>query len=339
MMVIANTQRNLRMGKVGLHIRKAACRLPGMDLRWDDLRVFLELYRGRTLAKAAKRLGLDVSTLSRRLAGLEQALDVSLFDRTRAGLVPTRAAEQLVPSAQAMEQAALEVESASDRFEREVEGVVRLAAAPGMVEAFLSPVLSSLLERYPKLRFEIDASTRVADLVRREADLAIRSIRPKSGDLVMTKITSARWVAMASPAVANRLGVVDEWTRVPWVTWGGELAQLAPARWLAKHVAAEPVLRTNSLGLQVAAVEAGLGVALLPEPYQLAAAVAPLRLSRKLEVSARGWPTEELWLVAARSVRDVPRVAAAWDALAAWFHQWPPQVGTTPHALRELLTR
>lgn len=292
------------------------------QLRWDDVRIFLELYRARTLAGAGRRLGLDLSTASRRLAGLEARLEVPLFDRTRTGLLPTRAAAQLLEAAEEMERAALKLGRAAGGLEREVEGLVRLAAPPGVAEPFLAPALAALAAQHPGLRFEVLSGTRVMDLARQEADLALRTVRPRTGDLVMTRVTAVRWVAMASPELAQRLGVVRDWSAVPWIGWSADLARVPPARWLAAHVKGEPVLRSNSLPLQLAAVGRGVGVALVPEPYGEAYELEPVRHARRLAASVRAWPGDEVWLVAPRSLRHVPRVAAVWDVLAKGPQHW-----------------
>lgn len=283
--------------------------------RWDDVRLFLELFRARTLKGAAQRLQLDTSTASRRLAALEVALDVRLFERSREGLTPTAAAEQLLHAAEDMEQAAQVLSATADQQERAVEGLVKLSVPPGFAEAFLAPMLLALSARHPRLRFEVEASIRVVDLGRREADLALRTVRPQAGDLVLQKLADSPWVAMASPAHAARLGAVRDWEALPWVGWGESLGHLPPARWLAQHVKTAPVLRTNAVGLQMAAVALGK-VALLPVQYSRSPALAPVRYGRRLAPSAAQWPRDELWLVTHRALRQVPRVRAVWEALA-----------------------
>lgn len=292
------------------------------SLRWDDVQVFLELYRARTLGGAGRSLGLDLSTMSRRLAGLEARLEVPLFDRTRTGLLPTKAATQLLDAAEEMERAALKMSRAAGGLERAVEGLVRVTAPPGVAEAFLAPAFAVLAERHPGLRFEVVGDTRVADLSRQEADLALRTIKPTTGDLVMTRVAEVKWLAAASPAFAQRVGVVRDWADLPWIGWSAELGHIPPARWLTTHVTREPVLRCNSMPLQVAAVGRGLGVALVPEPYTQVYDLTPVRFSRRLHASAQAWPGDDLWLVAQRAARKVPRIAAVWEVLAKGPQHW-----------------
>jgi DNA-binding transcriptional LysR family regulator len=285
------------------------------------VRLFLSLCRTRRLAATAHALGFDTSTASRRLARLEAQLGLPLFDRTREGLAPTAAALRLLAPAEDMERASQHFGGELPGLEREVEGVVRLSVPPGVAESFITPMLPELSRRHPGLRFELDASTRQADLTRREADLAVRTIRPSGGPLVRALLTKAPWVPMASPEVAAGLGVLSRWDEAPWVGWGFELRQLHAARWLEARVKEPPVLRTNSFGAQVSAVQRGLGVALVPAPYEAVHGLAPLRLSRRLAADARSLPVDELWLVAHEHLRRVPRVAAVWDFIAARLHQ------------------
>src|SRR5580765_6348650 len=107
-----------------------------LEGRWDDVRLFLALHRERTLAGAAMTVGLDASTLSRRLVALEDALGTRLFDRTREGLVPTQGAELLLPAAEEMAAAHARFSRDASGFERVAEGTVRLSVPPGLAESF-----------------------------------------------------------------------------------------------------------------------------------------------------------------------------------------------------------
>jgi DNA-binding transcriptional LysR family regulator len=122
--------------------------------------------------------------VSRRVDRLEEELGAPLFERTREGTTPTVLAEQMLPHAEEMELAAVRFASAGAKVETEVEGTVRLTLPPGMADVFVAPALIRLHERHPKLVVELDASVGYADLTRREADLALRTSRPSSGELV-----------------------------------------------------------------------------------------------------------------------------------------------------------
>jgi DNA-binding transcriptional LysR family regulator len=292
----------------------AAPRLAALD--WDQVRVFLAVARAGQLAGAAARLGLDVSTVSRRIDRLEAELGVHLFDRTREGTVATAAAEAMLPAAEDMERGLAQFAAAVDAIETTAEGVVRLTAPPGLADAFIAPLLARFHQRFPRVVVELDASVGYADLTRREADLALRAMRPRSGDLIAVKVVSTRALPLTSPEYAAELGRLKRWSDARWITYGHELAQIPTARWITEHAGAAPVLRTSFFPGQVAAAAAGLGVMLTSEPFRFVRRLVPVVISRALQPGWDALPVEDLWLVGHRALRTVPRIAALWDFLA-----------------------
>jgi DNA-binding transcriptional LysR family regulator len=286
------------------------------ELPWDDVRLFLALCRARTVRVAAARLGVDASTVSRRLVALEEALASSLFDRGRDGIAPTKAAEDLLPVAEEMEAVMHRFARAADSLERDVAGVVRITCPQDVAEVLIAPLLPELLARHPALRIELAPGEAVLDLTRREADLALRTVRPTRGDLVVTRLATVRWVAVATAAVVRSLGTVRAWTDAPWIAWGERLSGIPPARWLATHAGAvEPVVRSDSLALQLALAVQGVGALLAPEPSAQHYGLVPLRLGKPLRAAAADWPSDDLHLVTHRALRQVPRVRVVWDLL------------------------
>jgi DNA-binding transcriptional LysR family regulator len=289
---------------------------PDEPLRWDDVRLFLALCRARTVGEAGRALSVDASTVSRRLSALESALNASLFDRNHEGISATKAAEDLLPVAEEMEAVMLRFAHAADGLEREVSGLVRIACPPDVANVVIAPLLRELFKRHPALRVEIAPGEAVIDLTRREADLALRTVRPAQGDLVITRLASVRWVLVASAELARELGTLRSWGDAPWVGWGARLSMVGPAKWLESHAkGVDPVVRSDSLMLQIAAVSASAGVTLVPEPSAAHYGLVPVRLAPSLRADAANWPTDELFLVTLRALRDVPRVRALWDLL------------------------
>jgi DNA-binding transcriptional LysR family regulator len=286
------------------------------ELKWDDVRLFLALCRSRTVSEAGRALGVDSSTVSRRLGALEQVLAASLFDRGHEGISATKAAEDLLPVAEEMEAVMLRFASAAEGLEREVSGLVRIACPPDVADVVVAPLLRELFARHPALRIEIAPGEAVIDLARREADLALRTVRPTQGDLVVTRLTSVRWVVVASSELAKTLGELRAWHDAPWVGWGERLSQIGPARWLATHAkTVVPIVVSDSMKVQLAVVGAGVGVTLVPEPSAEYYGLVPVKLAPALHADAAEWPTNELFLVTHRALRDVPRVRAVWDLL------------------------
>ncbi len=279
---------------------------------WEQIRVFLAVMREKTLSRAAARLAVDVSTISRRLDRLETDLGAPLFDRTREGTTPTLLAEQMLPHAEEMELAAVRFSAAGAQTETEVEGVVRLTVPPGIADAFIAPALVALHARHPKLLVEIDASVGYADLTRREADLAIRAQRPSSGDLVSMKLATAQSRPIGSPSYVKELGRLDRLEDARWIVWGNDLAQLPDSQWLKKHHPnAVPVLRTSHFASQLAAARAGLGLVVTAQPPGPSGLVA-VRIGKSLAGAWEELPVGQMWLVGHRALRHVPRVAAVW---------------------------
>lgn len=281
-------------------------------LAWDDVRVFLALCRAKTVGRAAAQLGVDASTVSRRLVAMEEALATTLFERGRDGIEPTKSAEDLLPVAEEIEGGMLRFANAADRLERDVEGVVRVTCPPDVAEVAIVPHLPALLARHPALRIELEPGEAVLDLARREADLALRTVRPQRGDLVVTRLREVRWIAVAAPGVVR--GKLRRWTDAAWVGWGERMDHVPPAKWLHK-LGVEPVVRSNSLRVQLAAVARGLGIALVPEPSAAHYGLEPVALAPALRSASAAWPVDELFLVTHRALRQVPRVRAVWELL------------------------
>src|SRR5262249_38612710 len=157
-----------------------------------------------------------------------------LFERSRDGLVPTRAAELVVAAAEAMEAAHARIAREVADRDTVAEGVVRISADPGVAEVFVVPLLPRLRERQPLIDIELDASPRALDLTRHEADLAVRAAPVRGAQLVVTKLATARWAVAAGPELAARLGRVRVWNDLAWITWDRESATFEPAAWIAR---------------------------------------------------------------------------------------------------------
>jgi DNA-binding transcriptional LysR family regulator len=317
---MAATQRGSTQRSIAKTQDNSLAQLPGDDARWDDVRLVLALLRDKSLARAGTRLGLDTSTMSRRLSSFEASLGARLFERTRQGLVATRLAQQLLPAAEAMEAAHARLFRDASAIETRVEGVVRISVPPGMADTFIAPTLARLRARHPGVRVELDASIRVLDISRYETDLALRSIPPQGADLIITKLLRSHWVIATSAPFAKQLGAVKDWSALPWIAWDADLAHFGPSVWLKRHASkAEVVLRTSHFVAQLVAASQGVGVVLVPKPYMHLYPLVPVRHARALDASLERLPVDDLWLVTHRVLREIPRVAAVWDFLAAEF--------------------
>ncbi|MEZ4301607.1 MAG: LysR substrate-binding domain-containing protein [Polyangiaceae bacterium] len=184
-------------------------------------------------------------------------------------------------------------------------------ASPPEKEYIALPELS---RRYPGLRIELDISSELADLNRREADVALRLVRPSGGDLVVTRLMTLAPTVLASPEVAKRVGAPRDLTELQWIGWPAGDENNAFSGWLSRHApGVEPVLRTPSIEAQIVAAEAGLGVALLPDLYKDLRRLAEVPLTGPLAEAAAHLPKIPVWLVGHRALREVPRIKVVWE--------------------------
>src|SRR5262249_48029479 len=189
-----------------------------------------------------------------------------------------------------------------------------ITCPPDAAEVVVAPLLPELLRRHPALRIDVEPGETLLDLTRREADLALRTVRPVRGDLIVTRLLTVTWILAAAPELARALGTLRAWTDAPWVGWGDRFAHIGPARWRAHFVrGAEPVVRSDSLRMQVAVVATGAGVALVPAPSVAHYGLVPVKIGAALRPAAADWPSDELYLVTHRALRDVPRVRVGWE--------------------------
>ena len=237
-------------------------------LNWDDLRIFLEVARQGHLSPAAKRLNVDHTTVSRRIAQLELALGIKLFERTRSGLVLRDAGRELLRHAEAIESHAL---SASEFFGfagSEYGGTVRIATMEGIASLYLAPRLDRLQASHPSIKLELVTSAQPLNLSRREADLFLSFFRPSGRGLYTQKIGEFELCLYASAAYLKRHGApakVEDLENHAFVDYIDDLVAIDAVRWLS-DVIKNPriVFHSNSMIAQHHAAVAGLGLVLLP---------------------------------------------------------------------------
>ncbi len=280
------------------------------ELRWDDLQLFLVAHRTGSLTRAAARLGLNQSTTSRRLRAFEASLGQRLFDRTPEGLLLTEVGERLLPAAERAEAAALEAARVCMGTDAEIEGEVRIAISEGLSFYLVAPAIPRLQERHPGIRVTLLVSEAIADLTRREADLALRFVRPTRGDLVAQRIYAGGYGIFCAPSLAARLGKgPHRLATVPFVGWDATQSHFPEGGW-EQRAGVRCAVRATSLPTRIALAVAGCGAielardwgATLPGLVELDTEPCPLRA--------------EVYLVTHRGIRDVPRIRAVWDFLA-----------------------
>jgi len=224
-------------------------------LNWDDIRLFLALARNGTLSEAARQLGIGVATMSRRIERMEQVLGLPLFLRHQTGYALTDQGSALLPRAEAVELAMLEMQHQAGE-QTQILGLVRLASIESLVAPFIVPALKPLLSANPGLDVEIVYATATVNLHRHDADLALRMVQPERGNLRVRRLATMGFGLYGPP---------DGSRPARHVTWPDAAAVMIPLAWSAAFGALEgPRLAVNTLLGQVAAVQDGVGVAVLP---------------------------------------------------------------------------
>ena len=283
-------------------------------LDWELCRSFLAVLRAGSLAGAARTLGVAHPTIRRHIEELEAGLGSALFARSPSGLAPTELAESLRNSAQTMEDAFEQLVRTASGAGDAVEGTVRITASEVMSVEVLPPILATLKRTHPGLLFELVVTDDVVDVLRHEADIAIRLVRPKQGDLIAKCVgrvpfglfATGRWLETH----AANMGMGD-------LLRGQHLIGYDRSRFLLDALAATGVqaerrdfgFRSDSTLAQLAALRAGLGVGV----WQLPLAARDPALERVLP-NVRG--ELEVWVLSHRDLLGSRRVRACMDALS-----------------------
>lgn len=160
----------------------------GVGMNWDDVRIFLAIQRASTLRGAAQQLVIDQTTVSRRLTGLERALGSRLFLRTTGGLVLTDTGQEVLRMAEDMERMAVSFERRGEGADARVAGEVRVTTTDALAVDFVLPAIEHLRASHPEVRVILSTTTRLLDLARREADIAVRTLRPEQPDLIVRQL-------------------------------------------------------------------------------------------------------------------------------------------------------
>jgi DNA-binding transcriptional LysR family regulator len=282
-------------------------------MNWDDLRVFLALSRAGTLMATARSTGLDATTVARRIARLEKAIGLTLFEHTSAGQVLTESGQEILAFAETME-------AGADRVRAQAEpgpamaGTIRVSASEGFGTWFIGARLHRFTAAYPKIAVELIASTGFLNPSRREADLALMLARPRSGPLVASKLTDYRLGIYAAAREASdlRLQSIDELVEQRLIGYIPELIYAPELHYLAeidRRLSAS--LRSSSITAQARMIAGGAGIGILP--CFLADAFGGLVRLMSREVAI----TRSFWLVVHRDTRRLARV----DAFTTWLRE------------------
>jgi len=277
-------------------------------MNWDDLRFVLALSRAGSLARAAKALRVDHTTVGRRIEAAEAALGVRLFTRTTTGYVATAEADRLLGQIGRVEDAVLSLERGAHAQQGSLEGTVRVTSPETFGVAYLAPRLAAFGREHPGLTIELVTGGAILDLARREADIAVRFFRSRHEHLVVRRVA-----AIAHGLYASKKYLARRPLRKPGGLSGHPLLVPTPGGvetpWVERLLGdVRPVFVAELTLALLAAARTGAGIAALPR--YLGDAEPTLR-----HLPMPDEPTEPVWLTVHRDVKDAPRVRMTLDHL------------------------
>ncbi len=299
-------------------------------MNWDDVRIFLNVARSGQILGAARALGLNHATVSRRLSALEQSMQAKLFLRRTSGCDLTAEGETFLSAAERMEAEMLEAQARIGHVDAALAGTVRIGAPDGFGISFLAPRLGALTARHPALKIQLVPVPRSFSLSRREADIAITVERPEQGRVVARKLVdyslglyacrsyldqAGEPADLAALSTHRLIGYVEDLVFSPSLNFSDDLQVRFDARF-----------EISSAVGQLEAVRSGAGIGIL---HDFAA--------RGDATLKRLFPDKTIdrayWLVFHESVRDMTRIRIVADFISDLvtreksIFRWPSVVG------------
>jgi DNA-binding transcriptional LysR family regulator len=283
---------------------------------WSDLRHFLAVARGGSTLAAAKLLGVNQTTVARRIAALEESLGEKLFERTAGGYRLTAVGSAMVPNAERVEGEIEAFGRMVAQRSRRLSGVIRFTTNDVLADALLNPWLGDFNRRFPVVQLETIVTNDKLDMSRGDADIALRAGRtPVVGDgLVVRRLCSGKWGMYCSKAYAAEYGkpeTAEDLAKHSLIGGAGELANFEP-EFLKRAKAAGAVVRSASSSILniASAIRSGLGVGAIP---CMLGGLDPLMVQCFLFDEA----DYDLLLITREEMRLLPHVKAFNDFIAA----------------------
>ena len=280
---------------------------------WDDARHFLAVHRKGSLSAAARQLGINQSTVGRRLLTLEERLGAKLFYRTRDGYRIAPAGELLLPHAERMEDEATAIAREISGQEARLTGNVCVTAGDLFGARIIAPLLVELHERYPDIDLELDTDNRVRSLGKREADIAVRIGGVAERGVAARKVCEFGSAPYASKGYLAARGRPrgDDWKGHDFIGFSEAVRHVPESRWLEERAAGSRIVfRTKSTLAHLLVTVAGMGIGVLPcyagdEEPELVRLLPP---AQTVQAS--------VWLVVHEDMRHAARIRACVDFLA-----------------------
>jgi DNA-binding transcriptional LysR family regulator len=282
---------------------------------WADIAVFLAVLDAGTLTDAAERLGATQPTVGRRLASYEKRIGAKLFARTGRRMAPTELAYRIEESARKMDREMDAIRRAVAGASHILDGEITISANEGTGSEWLVPVLADLKAMYPSIYIQLKIEARSADLVQREADIALRLGRPTQLDLVARKLATVGFGVYASRSWLDRqapINCLGDLTDKDWVAGDfSKNASILLTRFFAENgLEQRGTMSTNSPTAQLRAVQRGLGLGVISHRW---AADYPTMVRVLPDVEPA---SIDLWLVYHEDLRTSRRVRVVADFIA-----------------------
>ena len=292
----------------------------GQSFDWRLIRSFLATLEAGSLLGAARRLNTSQPTLGRHVAELESQLGLLLFERTGRGLIATPAALQLADSARAMDAAALQLARQVSGAQKQVQGSVRITASQPVACFMLPPVMAQMRRALPDIQVELESSNAVSNLLRREADIALRMVRPDQESLITRKIGTVTVGAFAHKRYLKARGTPQsarDILRHDLIGFDQDRTIIDGFRAFGEAITREHfALRSDDHLVLWQAVRAGLGIGFVAE-YMALTDSAVVRVVPDLKI-----PSLPVWLTTHREIHGNPRIRRVFDFLAS---HWPTE--------------
>ncbi|MCX7283827.1 MAG: LysR family transcriptional regulator [Novosphingobium sp.] len=275
---------------------------------WNDLKLVLAVVREGALTRAAASLRIDHSTVYRRLKAVEQRIGTRLFERSPAGAYhPTPAGAHVAAAAERIEAETQALDRAVSGRDQRLTGRLKVTSSETLAYRLLTPEIARFRAAHPGILVELAVANRVLSLSRREADIALRPMRPRENELWGRKIAEVAWAVYAADSLAPT-DPADPFGGHPVIGWGEEAGNSSAAEWVDRSASKERIVyRSSSLVNQFVAVHAGMGAALMP--CYLGDGEPGLRRIGDPLSDLRG----EMWIVTHSDLRTTARVRAFFD--------------------------
>lgn len=290
-------------------------------LKWEDLRYFLAVAQTRNLSRAARSLGVNHSTVFRRITSLEKALGVRLFERQPEGYVLTPSGDQMLFSVSQIDEEISCLDRRIRGHDHRLTGVLRVTTTDSLGQFFLQHHLFEFHRQYPDIHFELITDNSFSNITKRQADVAIRPTNAPPEGLVGRKAGTIKWAIYGTRGYVDQYGKPDDPQDLAGhriVCTDDSLSNITVMRWLRPYIPDSSVVFCgNSITTLYSAAKQGFGLAPLP----CWMAEDDPGLVRVLPPMAEVYT--ELWLLTHRDLRHTARVRAFMETMAKSIGQDP----------------